>query len=66
MENISQMSKYAIDSILKGIENLDEYEADYFYAALAKQSSEHDRDTFKGACDGRHQLRPTYRLIRQK
>lgn len=54
MENISQMSKYAIDSILKGIENLDEYEADYFYAALAKQSSEHDRDTFKGACDGRH------------
>lgn len=50
MENITPVSKYAIDSILKGIENLDEYEADYFYAKLAKQSSEHDRETFKGGC----------------
>jgi len=47
---ITAISKYAIDSILSGIEDFDEYEADYFYAALAKQSSEHDRETFKGGC----------------
>lgn len=54
MENITPVSKYAIDSILKGIENLDEYEADYFYKALCKQSSDHDRKTFiEEAVNGR-------------
>jgi len=46
MENITPMSRVALDGILKCIENLDEYEADYFYKALCQQSSDHDRKTF--------------------
>jgi len=43
---ISAVSKYAIDSILKGIEGLDEYEAEYFYKKLAQQSHDHEIQAF--------------------